>query len=169
MKKILILVGGIVLLVVVAAVGMSLVSGGGGEEEEVAEAKVEAPLEAATPVVYDIRPLSVPLIRGDKVRRYLIVVGRYDLLARPDQASLAEENRPLLRDAIVRDVHARPLKLTEDGSVDTHDLEERFLASANRVFAKGIVQSVEAGAAKAGRPAPPAAAPPPPKKSSGGH
>lgn len=155
-------------MVVVAAIGMSLVSGGGGEEEDVAETKVETPLEPATPIVYQIRPLSVPLIRGDKVSRYLIVVGRYDLLARPDQASLAEENRPLLRDAIVRDVHARPLKLTEDGSVDAHDLEARFLASAKKVFPSGIVQSVEAGAAKAGRPAPAAAAPPPPKKSSGG-
>ncbi len=166
MKKLLFLGVGIILLVVVAAVGMSLV-GGGGEKEEVAEVKVEEPVEPAETVVYEMRPLGVPVIRDDKIRRYVIMSAKYELLARPDQAAHAEEDRPILRDAIVRSVHANPLRLKEDGWIDPRDLNARFLQSANKVF-HDIVQSVEVGEAKAGRPAPPAAAPKPKQESSGG-
>ncbi len=170
MKKILFLVVGIILLVVLAAAGMSFIGGGGGAEKEVTEVKPEVPLDPAAPVTYELRPISIPLVRDNKVRQYIIMVGRIELMARPDQASLAEENRPLLRDAIVREIHATPIKLKDDGSFDQRDLDARLRASAEKVFDKGIVQSVEIGVAQASRPAPPAAAPPPPpKKSSGGH
>ena len=166
MKKLLFLGVGIILLVVVAAVGMSLV-GGGAKEEEVAEVKVEEPVVPAETVVYEMRPLGVPVISNNKVRRYVIMSAKFELLARPDQAAHAEEDRPILRDAIVRSVHDKPLRLKEDGSIDQRDLSARFLQSANQVF-HGIAKGVEVGEAKAGRPAPPAAAPPPKKKSSGG-
>ena len=170
MKKILFLVVGIILLVVLAAAGMSFIGGGGGQEKEVAEVKPEVPLDPAAPVTYELRPISIPLVRDNKVRQYIIMVGRIELMARPDQASLAEENRTLLRDAIVREIHATPIKLKDDGSFDQRDLDARLRASAEKVFDKGIVQSVKIGVAQASRQAPPAAAPPPPpKKSSGGH
>ena len=169
MKKLLFLGVGIILLVVVAAVGMSLV-GGGAEEEEVAEVEVEVEehLEPAEAVEYEMRPLSVPIVSNNKVKRYVIMLAKYELVARPDQAAHAEEDRPVLRDAIIRSVHSKPLRLREDGSIDPRDLKARFLQSARDVFHSDIAQSVDVGKAKAGRPAPPTAAPPPKKNSSGG-
>jgi hypothetical protein len=164
-KKLLFLGVGVILLVVVAAVGMSLV--GGGPKEEVAEVKVEAPVVPSEKVEYEMRPIGVPVVSDNKVRRYVIMSAKYELLARPDQAAHAEEDRPVLRDALVRSVHDKPLRLKEDGSIDSRDLSARFLQIANKVFHDGIAKGVDVGEAKAGRPAPPAAAPPPKKKSSG--
>ena len=106
---------GIILLVGVAAVGMSLV--GGGPKEEVAEAKVEAPVEPTEAHEYEMRLMSVPVVSNNKVRRYVIMSAKFELLARPDEAAHAEEDRPVLRDAIIRSVHAKPLRLREDGSI----------------------------------------------------
>jgi hypothetical protein len=44
------------------------------------------------------------------------MLGGFKFPARPDQAAHAEEDRPVLRDAIIRSVHAKPLRLREDGS-----------------------------------------------------
>ena len=167
MKKLLFLGVGIILLVVVAAVGISLV-GGAPKEEEVAEVKVEEPVEPAEASEYEMRSMSLPVVSNNKVRRYVIMSAKFELMARPDQAAHAEEGRPVLRDAIIRSVHAKPLRLREDGSIDPRDLKARFLQSAKDVFHSDIAHNVEVGEAKAGRPAPPATAPPPKKKSSGG-
>jgi hypothetical protein len=168
-KKLLFLGVGIILLVVVAAVGMSLIGGGAKDEEEVAEVEVEEHVEPTETVEYEMRPMSVPIVSNNKVKRYVIMSAKYELVARPDQAARAEEDRPLLRDAIVRSVHANPLRLREDGSIDLRDLNARFLQSARDVFHSDIAQRVDVGEAKAGRPAPPGAAKPPPKKKSSGH
>ena len=169
MKKLLFLGVGIILLVVVAAVGMSLIGGGAKDEEEVAEVEVEEHVEPTETVEYEMRPMSVPIVSNNKVKRYVIMSAKYELVARPDQAARAEEDRPLLRDAIVRSVHANPLRLREDGSIDLRDLNARFLQSARDVFHSDIAHSVDVGEAKAGRPAPPGPAAPPPKKKSSGH
>lgn len=163
LKKLIFLGVGIILLVVVAAVGMSLVSGG-GEETEVA-AKPEEPKEPAEPLSIEMRPISVPLVSDGDVVRYVIMIAKFDLMARPDQAAEAEASRPKLRDAIVRAVHEEPITVSGD-SFDQTDLEQRFLAAAKSVFDSGMTQSVEVGEAKASQPA--AAAPKPaPKKDSG--
>lgn len=164
MKKLIFLGVGIVLLVVVAAVGMSLVSGGGDDSEEVA-AKPEEPKAPAVPLTIEMRPMSVPLVRDGDVVRYVILTAKYDLLARPDQISDPETARPTLRDAIVRAVHADPIKVSGD-TFDQSDLEARFRASAERVFDAGVTQTVEVGEAQASKPA--AQAPKPaPKKDHG--
>ena len=168
MKKLLFLGVGVILLVVVAAVGMSLV-GGGAKEEEVAKVEVEEHVEPAEASEYEMRPMSVPVVSNNKVKRYVIMSAKFELLARPDQAAHAEEDRPVLRDAIIRSVHAKPLRLREDGSIDPRDLNARFLQSARDVFHSDIAHSVDVGEAKAGRPAPPGPAAPPPKKKSSGH
>jgi hypothetical protein len=166
-KKLIFLGVGIILLVVVAAVGMSFVGGGGSEEEQVA-AKPEEPKEPPAPLTIELRPMSVPLVQDGDVSRYVIMMAKYDLMVRPDQAAAVEENHPVLRDALVRAVHAKPIKASKDGkSFDATDLEARFIEAANKVFPKGATQKVEVGEAQASKPAP-AAPPPAPKKESGG-
>ncbi len=168
MKKLIFLGVGIILLVVIAAAGMSLVSGGGNEEEEVA-AVPEEPKEPAEPHTLEIRPISAPLLQDGNVSRYVILTAKFDLLARPDQAAAAEENRPVLRDALVRALHAKPVKISKDGSTfDAADLQARFISAANEVFDKGMTQQVEVGEARASERAPAQPPPAPKKESSGG-
>ena len=102
-------------MVGVARAGISLV--GGGPKEEVAEVKVEAPVEPAEAHEYEMRLMSVPVVSNNKVRRYVIMSAKFELLARPDEAAHAEEDRPVFRDAVIRSVNAKPLRLREDGSI----------------------------------------------------
>lgn len=168
MKKLIFLGVGIVLLVVVAAVGMSLIGGGGGEETEEVAAKPEEPKEPAEPLSIEMRPISVPLVSDGDVVRYVILIAKFDLMARPDQALEAEAVRPKLRNEIVRTVHDKPIKLSGD-TFDQADLEQRFLDSANKVFDSGMTQAVEVGEAKASQPAVESPKPAPKKDKGDGH
>jgi hypothetical protein len=168
-NKLVLLGGGILLLL--GAVGGAVSFIGGGDDKKPKAAAVEPlPPPPSDPATLDLAAVAVPLVRDGRVRRYVTLTVKFETVIRPGDKVALEDHRPRLRDAIVREAHARPLAITADGcDLDMRDAEARVSAIGRRIlgaqtYKAAFVTEAQASAAPASAPA---ARPSSPPKASG--
>lgn len=146
-----------------------VLSGGDSKPAEPKKVAAAPPPPPKETLFFELVPMSAPVVQNGRVRRYSNIVARYELLGSKADAAHADELRPRLRDALVRDYHRQPLALTSDGAdLDFDAVRARFLALGKRVLGAELVQNVSVEEAQASRPRAPTP-PPPPRPSSSAH
>lgn len=166
-KKILLIVGALV-LVLGAGGGAFMVLSGGGDIAALPKKVAEPPPPPRKTSFLELTAMSEPVVSNGRVRRYSNIVGRYELLGSKADLAHAEELRPRLRDALVREYHRQPVALGSDGrDLDFDVVRSRFLATGKRVLGANLVQNVSVEEAQASQFRP--SAPPPPRPSSSAH
>jgi hypothetical protein len=116
-------------------------------------AEVEVIVEEPAPIsFFDLLSVAAPVIRNEKVGRYINFVARYELEGEGALEN-ARELRPRLRDAIIRRLNKTPVPLMQDSrDLDPDRLRELFLASGRRVLGREVVKDVVVEPARATRP-----------------
>lgn len=161
MKKILLLVGALVLLIAAGGGAFMVLSGGDSKPAEPKKVAAPPPPPKET-LFFELAAMSAPVVQNGRVRRYTNIVARYELLGSKADATHADDLRPRLRDALVRDYHRQPLPVTGDGrDLDFDAVRARFLAHGKRILGTDLVQNVSVEEAQASRPRPPTPAPAP--------
>lgn len=115
----------------------------GSEPEIVGEAAAETPAaEAEEPVYVEMQPLSAPVMRNKRVRYYIHM--KVSLQVAGEEAKLkVYQHMPRLRDAFVRELHARSVtRGRDDQSVDFGTVKARLLAQSESVLGAGVVTDV---------------------------
>ncbi len=124
-------------LIVVVAFAMYLAAVGPGHAAEQDEA---AP---PVPVAVTLKPLYAPIMRGQKVSHYVLLVVRLTVDGEDAKVRLSQY-LPILRDRFIAEVNGQSI-LRDEGSsgIDFQALEKRLLARAAAVLGADIVMALK--------------------------
>ena len=135
-------------LIVIALVALLLLGGGGGAywwfmlrgaAEDVAEEAEEAPPPA--PVYVDLAPLTVPVIRGGAVKRYVLLKVTLEVADEAAKATV-EERMPLVMDRCLRALHKHFASIPVDAPLNVRTVKKRLRAAAGEVVAPALIEAV---------------------------
>ena len=129
---------------------LNLVEGGGDDDKVVVEVEI---VEEPAPIsFFELRSVAAPVIRGEKVGRYINLVARFELEGEGALEN-ARELTPRLRDDIIRRLNKTPVPLLPDSrDLDPDRLRELFVAAGRRVLGREVVKDVLVEPARATRP-----------------
>lgn len=95
----------------------------------------------AEPLYVELDPLTVPVIRGGAVAKYILLEVTLEV-ADPAAQELIDARMPRLKDAFLRDLHAffaaRPL----DAALNVRTVKKRLMGVSARVLGEGRVVDV---------------------------
>lgn len=130
-----------------------LVLGGGGFagwkyflSGDKSAAPAEGEKENAGPVYLDMEPFIVPVIREDRVVKYLSLAIKLEL-AGPKAEAKVKEMMPYVRDAFLTRLHIALSRGDTGLNADTARLKHQLLAEAERVLGPDQVRDVLIGQA----------------------
>jgi len=138
-----------IIIVVIAL----LVLGGGGFagwkyflSGDKSAAPAEGVKESAGPVYLDMEPFIIPVIREDRVVKYLSLAVKLEL-AGPNAEAKVKEMMPYVRDAFLTRLHIALSRGDTGLNADTARLKHQLLAEAERVLGPDQVRDVLIGQA----------------------
>lgn len=144
----------IIILVAVAtgALGIGFVLSLVDNAEDSVVAEVEEEVVPAPISFFDLSTVAAPVIREEKVGRYVTLVARFELEGE-GALEKARELTPRLRNDIVRGLNKSPVPLLDDSrDLDPDRLRDLFLASGRRVLGRDVVKDVPVEPARASQP-----------------
>ncbi len=135
---------------IIIALGVLLLLGGGGgaywwfmlrgaAEDPAAQAE-EAP-PAPEPVYIDLAPLTVPVIRGGAVKRYVLLKVTLEVADEAAKATV-EERMPLIMDRCLRALHKYFASVPVDAPLNVRAVKKRLRAAAGDVLAPDTIKAV---------------------------
>jgi len=127
---------------VIALAALLLLGGGGGAYLLLGGADAGAEPAEPNPGYVELRSLSRPVLRDDRLRHYVHLSVTLELFD-ADDVLLVEGQIPALRDAFLRALFRAPERGGDDlADPDLEELKARLLELANQVAGEGIVRKV---------------------------
>lgn len=109
-----------------------------------AEVQKPAEGEGQGPIFVDMEPFVIPVIREDRVVKYLSLAVKLDING-PEAKKKVDEMMPYLRDAFLTRLHAVLSRGDPNQTYDAEKLKRQLLAESERVLGPGLVRDVLIG------------------------
>lgn len=95
------------------------------------------------PHYVDLSPLALPVIVDHRVRNYIFVYVRLNLVKSADP-TIWQDKEPYFRDALVRAAHRTPFSLPNDWTrLDEAALRRSLFVEATKITGPGVITGVE--------------------------
>ena len=101
----------------------------------------EAPPPPEPAVFVEMEPLTIPVIRGGAVAKYVLLKLSLEVEDAGAQQEV-EERMPRLKDAFLRDLHAYFASIPLDSPLNVRTVKKRLQRVCDRTVGPGVVQEV---------------------------